>query len=140
MKNKLLANNNILLTPLRQAILAILHDSNKPLGAYEILNKLKKKRPNAEPPTVYRVLQFLIEAKIVHRIEALNAYVCCSHMADNKSSHEAILLLCKVCNKSFEFEDKNIFESLTQFSKKHTIKIDDALIEIKGTCQNCISS
>ena len=57
------------LTPLRQDILDILRANNKPLGAYEILEKLKHKRPNAEPPTVYRVLDFLIDSKCVHRIE-----------------------------------------------------------------------
>ena len=140
MKNKLLANSNVLLTPLRQDILAILRASHRPLGAYEILNKLKRKRPNAEPPTVYRVLQFLIEAHIVHRAESVNGYVCCSHLTEDKALHKAILLLCTHCNKSFEFEDHHLFDSLNKFSKKQSIAIDDALIEVKGTCQSCISS
>lgn len=140
MKKKLLPPHNVTLTPLRQDILAILRSSKKPLGAYDILNKLKKKRPNAEPPTVYRVLQFLMEAQIVHRAEAVNGYVCCSHANHDMGKHKAVLLLCKSCHKSFEFEDQGVFDSFSKFSKKQSISIDNALIEVKGTCPGCIVS
>ncbi len=137
MKKKSL--DTTVLTPLRQDILAILRSNSKPLGAYDILNRLKKKRPNAEPPTVYRVLDFLITAKFIHRIEAQNTYVCCSHPSD-EDSHKTLLFLCKNCDKSFEFEDKIIFDSINKFSKKYKLEVDDALIEIKGLCQDCFSS
>jgi len=136
--NELLEKNEITLTPLRQDILSILLSSIKPLGAYDILNKLKKKRPKAEPPTVYRVLDFLIEAKVIHRIEAQNTYVCCQHLTDNLSAHQAILVLCHKCSKSYEYEDKNIFESLANFAKNNKLRLDDGLIEMEGLCTNCI--
>jgi len=135
----LLADKSVTLTPLRQDILSILAANHKPMGAYDILNKLKKKRPNAEPPTVYRVLEFLIEAKMIHRIEAQNAYVCCAHLSQDKNLHKTILLICKNCNKSFEFEDKNIFDAINKFAKKNSVEIDDTLIEMKGLCENCAS-
>ncbi len=137
--NKLLADRDITLTSLRQEILVILALSNKPMGAYDILNQLKKKRPNAQPPTVYRVLNFFLEVKLIHRIEAQNAYVCCSH-ASGQASHKAILLLCQTCGKGFEFEDKAIFESIAKFSKKNSIALDDTLIQMNGICQNCLAN
>ncbi|SRR5579883_594009 len=143
MKNKLntiLADANFTLTPLRQDILSILATHQEPLGAYDILNKLRRKRPNAEPPTVYRVLDFLIETKLVHRIEAQNTYIFCSHLSHDKSLHKAILLLCKSCKKTFELEDKNIFEAISKFAKKNVLEVDDALIEMKGICKNCFSA
>ncbi|MHB1948039.1 MAG: Fur family transcriptional regulator [Gammaproteobacteria bacterium] len=139
MKNELNKPATIKLTPLRQDVLTILRANKKPMGAYDILNKLKRKRPNAEPPTVYRVLDRLVEAKVIHRIEAQNAYVTCSHSADDASQHKAILFLCKSCAKSYEYEEVNIFNSISQFADKHALEVDDALIELKGLCQTCLS-
>lgn len=124
-------------TPLRQDILLILFESHKPLGAYDILNKLKKKRPNAEPPTVYRVLDFLIENNIIHRVDAQNTYVCCAHWADGHVSHKTILLSCNRCTRSFEYKDKNIFDSLSIFAKQNNLFLDDDLIKIRGFCSRC---
>lgn len=132
--NKLLKNNEVRITPLRQDILSILAHCKKPIGAYDILGKLRQKRPNAEPPTVYRVLDFLVEAKLIHRVEKQNAYVCCSH---HKNIHKTILFLCNKCHNTFEFEDETISDAISRFSKRQSIKIDDALIEMKGLCKNC---
>lgn len=144
MPNKLLAQfcskKNITLTPLRQDILKIIYSDKSPLGAYDILNKLKKKRPNAEPPTVYRVLEFLMEAKLIHRIESQNTYVVCSHLAESSQLHLAILLFCKKCRNSFEFEDKNIVQSLKKLAVKNSLEIDSSVIEIQGTCKKCLAS
>ncbi len=141
-KNKLhtlLADVNFTVTPLRKDIIDILSKSSKPLGAYDILKKLRKKRPNAEPPTVYRVLDFLIETKVIHRIETKNTYIFCSHLSHDEPLHQALLLSCKKCQNSYELEDKKIFDAIQQFSKKNRIKIDDTLIEMNGVCRKCFS-
>lgn len=134
------SNRDITLTPLRQDILEIIYSDKHPLGAYDILNKLKTKRPNAEPPTVYRVLEFLIQAKLIHRIESQNTYVSCSHLSESEQLHLAILLFCKKCRNSFEFEDKNIVKSLKKLAENNSLEIDSSVIEIQGTCKKCMSS
>lgn len=135
--NNILMHKNIKLTQLRKDVLTILYEKNQPMGAYTILEKLKKKRVNAEPPTVYRVLKFLSEEKLVHRIESKNTYVCCSGLMEEVTEHKAILLLCKKCHKSYEFKDRNVFLSIIKFANKHHLDIDDSLIEMTGTCQQC---
>lgn len=135
----------IKLTALRREVLSILYASKKPLGAYEILDKLKSERQNAEPPTVYRVLDYLIASKLAHRIESQNTYVCCSQLTKvrdlsrdlPREIHRTILLICTSCNNSFEFDDDLVFISVNKFAQKHGLKIDDALIEIKGVCTMC---
>lgn len=136
--NKLIEKNDIKLTDLRKDVLAILLQKHKPMGAYDVLEKLRKKRPNAEPPTVYRVLDFLVEAKLVHRIESQNAFVCCSHIDDQKTAHQTLLLICKSCQHSFEYTNPAFFRSINQFADKNSISIDSDLIEIKGTCKKCL--
>lgn len=130
-------NKNIKLTELRKDILTILSVKNKPMGAYDILEKLKEKRSNAEPPTVYRVLSFLVENKLIHRIESQNTYVCCSQLHENQTKHQAILFFCRQCQTCYEFEDNDVFLSIMQFSNKNHLTVDDSLIELSGICQKC---
>lgn len=137
--NHLCEKQNIKLTQLRRDIFNILFTKNKPMGAYDILEKLKKKRTNAEPPTVYRVLNYFVEKNIIHRIESQNTYICCSHLTKDSSHHQAILFFCKLCQQSYEYESTDVFHSILQFSQQNHLKIDDSLIEINGICQTCFS-
>lgn len=132
-------DNDITLTPLREDVLSILVAKNKPMRAYDVLSKLKKKRENAEPPTVYRVLDFLVASNIVHRIESQNSYVCCEQLLSHNASHQVILFFCKKCGKCYEFEDHDVCSSIKQFVKRNHIKLDDTLLEIKGICSKCLA-
>ena len=138
--NQLYTDKNIKLTQLRKEILTILYVKKKPMGAYDILEKLKKKRTNAEPPTVYRVLDFLVEKKLIHRIESQNTYVCCSQLAKDSAPHKAILFFCKQCQTCNEFKDDNLFLSIVKFSTEHQLQVDDSPIEIMGVCQSCLAA
>ena len=46
------------LTPLRRRVLQLVWGGHKPLGAYDILDTLKRERRGTAPPTVYRALAF----------------------------------------------------------------------------------
>src|SRR5215208_76939 len=111
--------SNLKLTHLRKDILAILF-KKAPLSAYSILDQLRKKRPNAEPPTVYRVLEWLVNAQIVHKIESENSFVLCSNVTS--PSHKTFLLLCKQCHKSYEFDDPKMKDCMKKFVKRFHIE------------------
>ena len=64
------------LTPMRRHVLEALLDSHRPLGAYEIIERLGRHGRPA-PITVYRALDFLRDNGLVHRIESRNAFVAC---------------------------------------------------------------
>src|SRR6516225_9898953 len=53
------------LTPIRRKVLAALLASHKPLGAYEIIDRLALKGPRLAPITTYRALEFLRENGLV---------------------------------------------------------------------------
>ena len=135
--SRLLMDSDLTITPLRKDVLGIFLISKKPMSAYEVLDKLKKKRFNAKPPTVYRVIDYFVDKKIIHRIETGNKYVCCAQLGNFKSNYHGILFLCKKCKNSFEFMDEEFLHFLKKFSKKHQLSINETLIEIKGVCQNC---
>ena len=131
-------NSELKMTPLRKDVLEIFLASTLPLSAYEVLALLKKRRPTAEPPTVYRVIEYFVEKKLIHRIETSNKFVCCSHLDNFESSYHGVLFLCHECQRSYEIRDDEMLKVLSKFSKKHHLVIDESLIEIKGTCESCL--
>ena len=82
------------LTPMRRHVLEALLASHKPLGAYEIIERLADPGRPA-PITVYRALDFLRDNGLVHRIESRNAFVACVHNhADNDL---VVFFICERC-------------------------------------------
>jgi len=125
----------IRLTPLRRHVLEIIWHSHKPIGAYNIMDKLSalEKRHTA-PPTVYRALDFLIEHGLVHRISSINAFVGCLHPQD---AHCGQFLLCKVCNIVFELDNSAINKAIMQATQEIDFNLQTQTVEISGICSNC---
>ncbi|RMD92342.1 MAG: transcriptional repressor, partial [Alphaproteobacteria bacterium] len=63
------------LTPLRRRVLEILLESHRPLGAYDILARLRADGRPAQPPVAYRALDFLVAHGLAHRLHSLNAFL-----------------------------------------------------------------
>ena len=122
------------LTPLRLKVFQLLLKDHRPLGAYQILDLLRKDGFSSTPPIAYRVLDFLIEHGFVHKIKKLNAFVACSHPGN---SHSPTFIICRKCEKVAEINEK---ESGLKFNKETSseFKIEEAIIEFIGICKNCI--
>ena len=132
---KLTKQYKIKITPLREEIILILSQASQPLGAYSILEALRKKRPSAEPPTVYRVLEFLEKSHIIHRLAHNNTFLICK--TENHHGLTSIVFTCQNCKQSAEFFDKKIVHYLEQISKNKDLIMDNAVIEITGQCKQC---
>jgi len=127
-------HHHIKLTPLRAKILALICESNQPISAYELLRELRKSKPNAEPPTVYRVLEFLQQQQLLHRIESNNTYIVCIHLDE---PHQSQVLLCTQCGTASEVHDNNVVKAVQACAKKHSFKINQGITEIRGLCAQC---
>ena len=68
---------NLQVTPLRRKILEYLLRDHRPLGAYEILDLLRKEGFSSTHQS-YRVLDFLIAEGFVHKVKGLNAFIACT--------------------------------------------------------------
>jgi len=67
-------------TPIRRQVLQALLSSHRPLGAYEMIDRVAQatgKRP--APISIYRALDFLLENSLIHRLASRNAYLACGH-------------------------------------------------------------
>jgi len=132
---ELCAQTGARLTPLRRTVLKLVWQGHKPLGAYDILQDLRKIRPSAEPPTVYRALEFLLELGLIHRIERLNAYVGCPHPG---KTHEGQFLICRSCGRAAELHDTSINKALTNGAAGVGFVLENPMVEVEGLCPNCI--
>jgi Fur family zinc uptake transcriptional regulator len=126
--------HQIKLTPLRADVFNLICKSKQPITAYELLRQLRLTRDNAEPPTVYRVLDFLLKANFIHRIETSNAYMACIHPDE---THHSQILLCTSCGDAVEIDSAALMPVLQRSAKKHEFLIANELIEIRGKCINC---
>ena len=122
------------LTPIRRRVLEIVWRAHDPIGAYEILAELAKERDKAAPPTVYRALEFLIDAGLVHRIDTLNAFLGCDAPGH---AHVAQFLVCRNCHRVAEIDDPALNRALAEKSRSMGFRIEPTALEIKGLCSEC---
>ncbi|RIK83238.1 MAG: transcriptional repressor [Hyphomicrobiales bacterium] len=126
------------LTRNQALVLAALAKAEAPLSAYTILDRLRDDGFRA-PLQVYRALDKLLAAGLVHRIETLNAFVACAH--PHCHAHGLIAFaICEDCGQVDEFSDAVVRERLGAWSADHGFRIDKTTIEIRGHCAACAAA
>ena len=102
-------------TPIRRLVLQALLSSHRPLGAYEIIERLAG-RSRPAPISIYRALDFLRENGLVHRIESRNAFIACVH---NHDSHDPVVfLICEKCGAVGEAASAAVADTIKTASRK----------------------
>ncbi len=127
---RLCAQAGVRLTPLRRRVLDLVARAGGPVKAYDLLSQIDRSRTNAKPPTVYRALDFLMEAGLVHKVEALNAYVACPQAGHG---HAAVLYVCERCASVSEV----LGARPGQENKPKGFKVKRSVVEHYGVCAKC---
>src|SRR5258708_24373014 len=70
-------NKGLKLTPLRQSVFREIAASHKAIGAYEVLDRLATRGERLAPISVYRAIEALVAAGIVHRFGSRHAFFAC---------------------------------------------------------------
>ena len=125
------------LTTVRQQVLEIVWSSHKPMGAYDVLQKLQEAGHKPSPPTAYRALDFLVGAKLIHRVESLNAFIGCPAPGVD---HQSQFYICTECNHVAELNNSTISDSLLKDAKELGFHNVQPVIEIHGVCDNCVDN
>lgn len=121
-------------TSLRRRVLELVWASHRPIGAYDILDAMNGDGRKAAPPTVYRALEFLMEADLVHRLDSLNAFVGCP---DPSRSHTGQFLICRGCRSVAELDDTDINNLVHDKASALGFTAVHPMLEIQGLCQTC---
>ena len=132
--DELCRERGVRLTDQRKLVLQLLCVSDKPLSAYELLDRMRGVVRNPAPPTVYRALDFLLEQGLVHKLESVHAYVGCTHP---EHPHASQFLICDDCGEVAEVEDASVAESLTAAGKAIGFRTKRPIVEVLGTCAQC---
>lgn len=126
--------NGVRLTAIRRHVLELICANHKAIGAYELLDLFRKHDPNAKPVTIYRALDFLMEAGLVHKIESLNAFIACLQA---EAQHKSAILICDQCKNAYEIDATLVYDSLFSLSEAVQFKPQCLTLELHGLCASC---
>jgi Fur family zinc uptake transcriptional regulator len=126
------------LTRNQDLVLKTLNHAEAPLSAYDILDKLRDDGLRA-PLQVYRALEKLIDQGLAHRLESLNAFVCCAqaHGHAGHSGGTTGFAICSKCGRVDEFADEVVAERLKGWADAQGFAPESTVIELRGLCANC---
>jgi Fur family zinc uptake transcriptional regulator len=130
------AEKRLKLTPIRREVLEHLAASPAPIGAYDLIEKMHRasgRRP--APISVYRVLDFLLEAGLAHRIESRNAYVACAHR--HEASDLVVFMICDTCGCVTEASGAPVQRDLSTIAKGAGFRPATQVVEMFGRCGHC---
>ena len=115
------------LTPMRRHVLEALLGSHRPLGAYEIIERLARHGRPA-PITVYRALDFLRDNGLVHRIASRNAFVACVH--NHAVGALVVFLICERCGAVGEASSSEVTATLTSAARAAGFTLLELLVVV----------
>jgi Fur family zinc uptake transcriptional regulator len=125
------------LTRNQDLVLRTLNAADAPLSAYDILDQLRSEGLRA-PLQVYRALEKLIEHGLAHRLESLNAFVCCANAEQHaKTGGTAAFAICETCGHVDEFADAEVEKRLGGWAREHGFALARTTIELRGRCRDC---
>lgn len=124
------------LTDQRRDVLHALLEHGHPLGAYDLIEKLRPATGRSPAPIViYRALDFLQQQGLIHRLETLNAFIACPH--HHRAGERIAFLICETCSHVDEVAAKEIDVALQGLATRHGFSTNRTVIEMAGTCRAC---
>ena len=116
-------------TPLRAHVLELVIEDGGAVKAYDLLDRLRPDIGSPKPPTVYRALDFLSRLGLIHRVEALNAFIACDQ------SHEGDLAEFFICEGCDRVEERHAHDHGA--CKPDGFRIERSVVEHYGQCGTC---
>ncbi len=133
-RNKL-TEKGLKVTPQRLAILdAIFKLGNHPT-ADNIIEYIRQSNPNIASGTVYKVLDTLIENKLVKKVTTDRDVMRYDGIMENHHH-----LYCSECDLIEDYMDEELDEVLKEYFKKKKFtgfKLEDIVVQIRGTFDKC---
>ena len=127
------------LTDKRCKVLKILLQATEPLSAYDIADQFKS--VFAEPlsaMSAYRMLDFLMQANLVHKLETSNQYLACSHISCEHEHELPQFLICDQCHTVKEIGlGKQLLKELKGSIEKTGFVLSNQQLELHGVCGDC---
>ena len=83
-------------------------------------------------------IEKLIDQGLAHRLESLNAFVCCANAEKHaRTGGVAAFAICNNCRRVDEFADEVVEARLNEWAKAHDFALTQTTIELRGICAEC---
>ncbi|MBB3169676.1 Fur family transcriptional regulator [Simiduia aestuariiviva] len=123
------------LTLQREQVLRLIWQNHKPVGAYQLMEQLAELTgKQVAPPTVYRALEFLLEHRLIHRLNSLNAFIGC---ACPDTGHAGQFVICRACGIALELNEASVRVPIQALAQSVGFQIEQQTLELSGLCPNC---
>lgn len=136
------ARSGARLTEKRKRVLELLLLSDTPLSAYELSDAYGRGSEESMPAmSVYRILKFLEEEHLVHKLNSANKYVACAQIARGHAHQIPQFLICGKCQSAKEIAiPKSIVDDLGKLVGQVGYTLMNSQLELQCLCDNCSMS
>ncbi len=123
------------LTDLRRRVFQEIAGSHHAVGAYDILERLGEQGERLAPISVYRAIDALLSAGVIHRLESRNAFFAC-HAAHSDET-ELLVLACERCSRVAEVAGGPVFDAIAKAARDARFALSRTVAEVSGLCADC---
>ncbi len=120
-------------TPARIAIMKYFEREDKPADVQMLIDYLKKQKINADPATIFRIVNTFTEKGLTRQI-SLNEGKYRYELADKHDHHH---LICEACGNIEDMTDCNIDDLEKDIKKKKGFNVKSHSLEFFGICKSC---
>ena len=104
------------------------------ISADELVDLIRADDARISRATVYRTLQWMVEAGIARRVDFGDGRFRFEHSYRHPRHFH---LICKSCNRSFEFLSSDIESLLEEIAAARHFSPRQSVLQIYGTCEQC---
>lgn len=123
----------------RVQVIRTLGESNRPLSANEIHQRIQAGGGRIDSVSVYRILSTLQAVGAVHRIGVVDAYYACGLQSEH--AHDTQHFVCESCGCVTEVDlPAGAADSVTAEATKVGFCATEIRLEILGRCRHCQSA
>ena len=133
-------DTGVRLTVKRKRALAILLEVQSPISAYELIDLYNLRfNESLTAMSAYRMLNFLVDEMLAHRLNSVNKYTACEHINCNHAHDLPQFLICDNCHSVSEASiQQEILDNLKSDVLKAGFSIENQQLELHGVCVNCL--
>jgi len=130
------ASRGLKLTDMRRHVFEALARSPQAMGAYDLIDALAAAgHKRLAPISVYRALDFLLEAGLAHKIQSRNAFVACPHL--HGAGDVVIFMICESCGRVRESTSDDVSAAVGGVALANRFTLRGQVIELQGRCAAC---
>jgi Fur family ferric uptake transcriptional regulator len=118
----------------RDRIVAIFLRQSGHLAADELVTLIRREDRSISRATIYRTLQWMVEAGIARRVDFGEGRFRFEHSYRHPRHFH---LICKTCQQSFEFLSSDIEALVEEVSAARKFRPSQSVLQIYGTCEHC---